>query len=150
MAARRVAWLRVLPRTVKVVPPPPCLSIGPVPAVDFRPCRCICESYFSKKFLPKKFSRWRGCSLSGFAMKTAGVFLPLLRPSRYKGTHGGRGSSKPHFFAGLIIEHCLAKPSPNKGEGLRVVCIRETLRDLKESAKLLICLLYTSPSPRDS
>ena len=36
------------------------------------------------------------------------------------------------------IEDCLAAPSLNKGEGLRVVCIRETLRDLKESAKLLI------------
>jgi hypothetical protein len=32
----------------------------------------------------------------------------------------------------------LAAPSLNKGEGLRVVCIRETLRDLKESAKFLI------------
>jgi hypothetical protein len=43
-----------------------------------------------------------------------------------------------HLFAGLIIEHCLAEPSQNKDEGLRVVCMRETLRDLKESAKLLI------------
>jgi hypothetical protein len=42
------------------------------------------------------------------------------------------------FSSGLILEHCLAEPSQNKGEGLRVVCIRETLRDLKESAKLLI------------
>ena len=29
--------------------------------------------------------------MSGFAMKTAGVFLPLLKPSRYKGAHGARG-----------------------------------------------------------
>jgi phage terminase large subunit len=67
------------------------------------------------------------------SMQTAGVFLPLLKPARYKGAWGGRGSGKSHFFAGLIIEDCLAEP---KGEGLRVVCIRETLRDLKESAKL--------------
>ena len=26
--------------------------------------------------------------MSGFAMQTAGVFLPLLKPSRYKGAHG--------------------------------------------------------------
>ena len=32
----------------------------------------------------------------------------------------------------------MAEPSQNKGEGLRVVCIRETPRDLKESPKLLI------------
>ena len=36
------------------------------------------------------------------------------------------------------IEDCLAAPSLNNGEGSRVVCTRETLRDLKESAKLLI------------
>jgi hypothetical protein len=29
--------------------------IEPLPAVDFRPCRRICESRFSKKFFPKKF-----------------------------------------------------------------------------------------------
>jgi phage terminase large subunit len=73
-----------------------------------------------------------------FDMKTAGVFLPLLKPARYKGAYGGRGSGKSHFMAGLIIEDCLKEPSQNKGEGLRVVCIREQLQDLKESAKLLI------------
>jgi hypothetical protein len=31
--------------------------------------------------------------MSGFAMKTAGVFLPLLKPSRYKGAHGERGGA---------------------------------------------------------
>jgi len=31
--------------------------------------------------------------MSGFAMKTAGVFVPLLKPSRYKGAHGARGGA---------------------------------------------------------
>jgi hypothetical protein len=36
-----------------------------------------------------------------------------------------------------MVEHCLSDPSVS-GTGLRCGCIRETLRDLKESAKLLI------------
>jgi phage terminase large subunit len=91
------------------------------------------------------------------SMNTAAVFFPLLKPARYKGAFGGRGSGKSHFFAGLVIEDCLAAPRKTvdeimlehpsmtrkeaehrHGRGLRVVCIRETLRDLKESAKLLI------------
>ena len=31
--------------------------------------------------------------MSGFAMQTAGVFLPLLKPSRYKGACGARGGA---------------------------------------------------------
>ncbi|MAC32216.1 MAG: PBSX family phage terminase large subunit [Haliea sp.] len=63
---------------------------------------------------------------------TARVFHPLLQPSRYKGAHGGRGSGKSHFFGGLVVERCLMEP------GLRVVCIREVQKSLKESAKKLI------------
>ena len=70
---------------------------------------------------------------SKYAMQTAGAFLPLLRLSRYKGAWGGRGSCKSHFSAGLFIEHSLAEPSQNKGEGLRVVCIRERLRISKRA-----------------
>ena len=66
-------------------------------------------------------------------MNTAEVFKPLLKPARYKGVHGGRGSGKSHFSAGLFIEHSLAEPSQNKGEGLRVVCIRERLRISKRA-----------------
>jgi len=29
----------------------------------------------------------------GFATQTAGVFLPLLKASRYKGAHGARGGA---------------------------------------------------------
>lgn len=65
------------------------------------------------------------------------MFLPLLQPARYKGAHGGRGSGKSHFFAELLIEDSLREPGES-GEGLRSVCIREVLKDLKESAKLLI------------
>lgn len=63
---------------------------------------------------------------------TARVFHPLLAPARYKGAHGGRGSGKSWFFAGLMIEEHLANP------GLRSVCIREVQKSLKESAKRLL------------
>ncbi len=63
---------------------------------------------------------------------TARVFAPLLKPARYKGAYGGRGSGKSHFFAGLLIEDSLAE------KGLRSVCIREVQKSLKDSAKRLI------------
>jgi phage terminase large subunit len=66
------------------------------------------------------------------------VFKPLLKPARYKGAWGGRGSGKSHFFAELLIEQCAAHPGERGGEGLRAVCIREVQKDLKESAKALI------------
>ena len=68
---------------------------------------------------------------------TAGVFLPLLEPARYKGAYGGRGSGKSHFFGGLAIEDALRAPGET-GVGLRMVCIREVQKSLKESAKRLI------------
>lgn len=68
---------------------------------------------------------------------TAEVFLPLLAPSRYKGAWGGRGSGKSHFFAGKLIEDCLAEPGES-GEGMRAVCVREVQKDLAQSSKLLI------------
>jgi phage terminase large subunit len=63
---------------------------------------------------------------------TAKVFQPLLAPSRYKGSWGGRGSGKSHFFAGLLIEDSLTEP------GLLSVCIREVQKTLKDSSKRLI------------
>lgn len=65
-------------------------------------------------------------------IQTAGVYLPLLEPSRYKGVWGGRGSGKSHFFAGLIAEEALRYP------GYRAVCIREVQKSLKQSVKRLI------------
>ncbi len=70
-------------------------------------------------------------------IETPRKFLPLLKPSRYKGAYGGRGSGKSHFFAGLLIGDSLAEPG-NTGEGLRSVCIREVQKDLSQSAKLLL------------
>lgn len=71
-------------------------------------------------------------SSSVLEIPTAEVFAPLLLPARYKGVHGGRGSGKSHFFAGLMVETALANP------GFRAVCIREVQKSLKDSAKRLI------------
>lgn len=58
--------------------------------------------------------------------------LPLLKPSRYKGAKGGRGSGKSHFFAQRLVEHHVADPDFSS------VCIREIQKSLKFSAKKLI------------
>lgn len=58
--------------------------------------------------------------------------MPLLEPARYKAAHGGRGSGKSHFFAGLMIEDSLDQ------KGLLSVCIREVQKTLKDSAKRLL------------
>ena len=63
---------------------------------------------------------------------TARVFLPLLKPNRYKGAYGGRGSGKSHFFGGLTVEEHLAIP------GHRTVCIREIQKSIARSSKQLI------------
>jgi phage terminase large subunit len=63
---------------------------------------------------------------------TADVFLPLTKPARYKGAHGGRGSGKSHFFAGHMVEYAL------ETHGFRGLCGREVQKSLKESAKRLI------------
>jgi hypothetical protein len=57
--------------------------------------------------------------LNELSIETARIFEPLLKPSRYKGAWGGRGSGKSHFMAGAVAEHCLLNP------GSRIVCIRE-------------------------
>jgi phage terminase large subunit len=76
--------------------------------------------------------------LSVLEIETAEVFAPLLEPARDKAAHGGRGSGKSHFFAGLLIEDSLAEPGISGGEGLRSVCIREIQKDLAQSSKLLL------------
>jgi phage terminase large subunit len=70
--------------------------------------------------------------LSTLKIETPRAFLPLLRPGRYKGAHGGRGSGKSHFFAERLVEECVADPTT------RAVCVREVQRDLKQSVKQLI------------
>lgn len=76
--------------------------------------------------------------MRSLTIETAEVFEPLLQPARYKGAKGGRGSGKSHFFAGLLIEDCLAEPGNSGGEGMRAVCMREYQKDLAQSSKLLI------------
>ena len=70
--------------------------------------------------------------MSALTIETAKVFRPLLKKSRYKGAHGGRGSGKSHFFAESLVEEAILKP------GMRAVCIREVQKSLAESAKRLI------------
>ena len=70
-------------------------------------------------------------------IETAAVFEPLLAPAPYKGAWGGRGSGKSHFFAGLLLEDCLAEPGDH-GIGMRAVCLREVQKDLAQSSKALI------------
>lgn len=62
---------------------------------------------------------------------TPRVFLPLLKPARYKGAHGGRGSGKSHFFAELLIERCIC-------EKTHAVCVREVQKTLDQSVKKLL------------
>jgi phage terminase large subunit len=69
---------------------------------------------------------------TGLDIPTPRVFAPLLKPSRYKAAHGGRGSGKSHFFAELLVEHHVLYP------GLRSVCIREVQNSLKDSAKKIV------------
>lgn len=70
--------------------------------------------------------------MSTLQIQTPRVFLPLLKPSRYKGAHGGRGSGKSHFFAELLVEQALMQP------GFRAVCVREVQKSLAQSVKRLI------------
>ena len=74
----------------------------------------------------------RTASKRALEIDTPRVFLPLLRPARYKGAYGGRGSGKSHFFAELLIEDCLVQ------RGMLAVCIREVQKSLKDSSKRLI------------
>jgi phage terminase large subunit len=63
---------------------------------------------------------------------TPEVFEPLIKPARYKGIHGGRGSGKSHFFGEMAIESLIE--DPNK----RGVCIREVQKSLDQSVKHLL------------
>lgn len=64
--------------------------------------------------------------------KIAESFRPFLVPSRYKAAFGGRGSGKSHFYAIATVANAVSK------QGLRVVCVREVQKSLKESVKRLI------------
>ena len=70
--------------------------------------------------------------MSILKIPTAKIFEPLLKPARYKGVYGGRGSGKSHFFRELLVETCQAE------RGTLAVCIREAQRTLAQSSKRLI------------
>ena len=59
------------------------------------------------------------------------VFLPLEKPSRYKGAHGGRGSGKSHYFGGKWLRENVARK-------IDFVCLREIQRSLEFSVKKLL------------
>lgn len=61
------------------------------------------------------------------------VFQPLLKPARYLGAHGGRGSGKSHYFAESVIRRCLQARTD-------VVCVREVQKSLNQSVKKLLDL----------
>ena len=71
-------------------------------------------------------------SSSVLKIQTAEVFEPLLASARYKGAYGGRGSGKSHFFAELAVYRCVLDV------GMRLVCVREVQKSLRESVKLLV------------
>lgn len=64
-------------------------------------------------------------------IEVAKVFEPLLKPARYKGAYGGRGSAKSHFFAGNLVMRSVAAK-------VDAVCIRENQISLDQSVKKLI------------
>ena len=69
--------------------------------------------------------------MSTLEIPTPRAFVPLLKPARYKGAWGGRGSGKSHFFADLLIEESYCKK-------VDAVCIREIQLTLNQSVKKLL------------
>lgn len=69
--------------------------------------------------------------MSTLRIETPRVFLPLLKPARFKGAWGGRGSGKSHFFAELLIEEAV------RGR-VRGACLREHQNSIKDSSKQLL------------
>ena len=70
--------------------------------------------------------------LSTLSIKTPRWALPLLKPARYKGAHGGRGSGKSHFFGEMLIEEHIMNQAQSS------VCVREIQLSLNQSVKRLL------------
>lgn len=64
-------------------------------------------------------------------IETPRWFVPILKPARYKGVYGGRGSGKSHAFAELLVELSIVSK-------IDAVCIREVQKSLNQSVKKLI------------
>lgn len=56
----------------------------------------------------------------------------MLKPARYKGAHGGRGSGKSHFFAEYVIE------AHARDQSESTICVREVQKSLNQSVKRLL------------
>ena len=69
--------------------------------------------------------------MSTLRVEIARAFLPLEKPARYLGAHGGRGSSKSHYFGGKWLRRSIA-------EKFDCVCLREVQRSLEFSVKKLL------------
>ena len=69
--------------------------------------------------------------MTTLTIQTPRAFLPLLYPRRYKGSFGGRGSGKSHFFAERLIEEAV-------GGHIRAACLREHQNSIKDSSKQLL------------
>jgi phage terminase large subunit len=70
--------------------------------------------------------------MTELVLDTPAWMEPLLKPARYKGAHGGRGSGKSHGFAEMLIEEHIANPNDSS------VCIREVQKTLNQSVKRLL------------
>ena len=102
-------------------------------------------------------------------MTTATINLPeklvpvFAGEARYRGAYGGRGSGKTRTFA--LMTAIKGYQCGMSGQSGQILCAREHLNSLDESSLEEIksairsvdflqdyydCLLYTSPSPRDS
>ena len=55
----------------------------------------------------------------------------LIKPARYRGAYGGRGSGKSHAFAEYIVRRCATGKTD-------VVCVREVQKSLNQSVKKLL------------
>jgi phage terminase large subunit len=69
--------------------------------------------------------------LSKLTVQAAKKLIPLLKPNRYKGAYGGRGGTKSHFFAELLILTCFSRKT-------RAACIREVQVTIKDSVRQLL------------
>jgi len=70
--------------------------------------------------------------MSKLKIETAKWLKPFLASARYKGAWGGRGSSKSHCFAEMIIEAHIIDPNR------KTVCTREVQKSLAQSVKALL------------
>lgn len=69
--------------------------------------------------------------MSTLRIETPRAFAPLLKPKRYKGAWGGRGSGKSHFFAEMAIEQSVMQKTD-------IICVREIQKSLQQSVKKLL------------